>query len=451
MTIRSATTITLLAAAGMLAACDTDSHNRNSGYYRDRDGYYTRDTYRDQGTYGDSRYGTYPPNEGASDTRSSSDSGQWQYDRSTGRYYDSSGRPYDSSRYNTSRPYDNSSTYQQNRPYYDPNRPSSQPYDSRFNDPNRQYDSRYYDQNGRPYDRQTYDRQNPDRSSMDNRYSDQNRPSDGRYYDQYGRPYNQNNQSSNPNYDPNRSTDQGRFPYDRKFSENDRSYNDPTNPAPYNAGRPTDDPRGMRSNKEPGGAYDAKGSETRVGTDPTTGTGDTKTRMDSTNQNQPRTDNQAVWGDRTSDQRILSIMHAKNQEEIQAGRLAQQQGSSDAVKRYGERLVRDHTDNDNKVMSVARSANITLMDTDETNRTMAREKGEPESKDPLADLKAKSGAEFDRAFAHKMHQGHSDLIRMVESAQNTAKNDSVRDFLKQTLPTLREHEKMANELPQSDE
>ncbi len=147
------------------------------------------------------------------------------------------------------------------------------------------------------------------------------------------------------------------------------------------------------------------------------------------------------------DNRILSILHAKNQEEVRMGQLAQANGSSQEVRRYGERLVRDHTDADNKVMSTARSINVTLMDSSEVDRMLLREKGmSAPARDPMTDLQSMRGSDFDRAFAQKMEEGHREVIQMVESARTSAQDSRVRGLLDQLLPTLREHEKMAADL-----
>lgn len=64
------------------------------------------------------------------------------------------------------------------------------------------------------------------------------------------------------------------------------------------------------------------------------------------------------------DRSVLSMLHAKNQEEVQIGRLAQSKGTTEQVRGYGADLVRDHSRNDAKLMSLARDLNITLSSPD---------------------------------------------------------------------------------------
>src|SRR5215213_1268077 len=51
---------------------------------------------------------------------------------------------------------------------------------------------------------------------------------------------------------------------------------------------------------------------------------------------------------------VLSKLHHANQMEIEAGKLAQEKGSSKAVKAYGKTLVRDHSAADKKVLATAK-------------------------------------------------------------------------------------------------
>lgn len=165
----------------------------------------------------------------------------------------------------------------------------------------------------------------------------------------------------------------------------------------------------------------------------------------------------------SADSRILSLIHMKNQEEIQIGQLASSKGSDAAVRNYGEMLVRDHTSADAKVQSVASQANITLMSDAETRRLMHAEKSgtQPDrlhekyaddsnvqrTKDPMEELRSLNGADFDRAFAEKMAKGHAKLIAEVEKAQSQVRDAQTRQLLNELLPTLKKHERMAKELP----
>jgi putative membrane protein len=181
---------------------------------------------------------------------------------------------------------------------------------------------------------------------------------------------------------------------------------------------------------------------------------DTSAHRDRTSGTPARTDTYPKGGNTnnvesmpSADVRILSILHAKNLEEIQIGQLAQQKGTSDDVRSFGETLVRNHTESDTMVRNTAQSANLLLLEPRDISESLAREKGMTSAPpDPMAELRDLEGAAFDRTFAQKMLAGHRELIQIVENARPNVKNSSVRDLLDRTLPTLRQHEQMAAQL-----
>jgi putative membrane protein len=143
--------------------------------------------------------------------------------------------------------------------------------------------------------------------------------------------------------------------------------------------------------------------------------------------------------------RILSILHAKNEEETRLGRLAQDKASADDVKEYGAQLVRDHSELDAQTTRLAQAQGITLLDPHDVSWMLAREKGVMPSRSDST-LETLSGSEFDRAFSEKMRAGHAELITMVSAARSKVANADVAAFLDQIMPRLQHHQQMAQRL-----
>ncbi|MGH7290669.1 MAG: DUF4142 domain-containing protein [Myxococcota bacterium] len=137
----------------------------------------------------------------------------------------------------------------------------------------------------------------------------------------------------------------------------------------------------------------------------------------------------------SEDARILSFMHAKDQNEVRIGKLAQGKATSADAKAYADMLVKDHGDHDEQVMAVAKGANITLT-------TPPASAGD----DPATVLGTLSGAEFDRKFGELMATGHQEVILAVEAAQAKLTNVEVKSLVEKTLPVLRHHLEMARKL-----
>lgn len=122
--------------------------------------------------------------------------------------------------------------------------------------------------------------------------------------------------------------------------------------------------------------------------------------------------------------------------EVELGRIAAQQGTSDAVKKFGQMMVDDHTKANAELMTLASSKGITLPTTlDDKHRQ------------DVTKLSAMSGADFDRAYAKMMLKDHEKDVSNFEKQSNRGSDADVKAFASKTLPTLQEHLTMARALP----
>ena len=124
--------------------------------------------------------------------------------------------------------------------------------------------------------------------------------------------------------------------------------------------------------------------------------------------------------------------------EVKLGQLAQEKGTSDSVKKFGQRMVEDHTKGGDKLKRAAAQENITLPD--------AISAKDIATYDSLSKL---SGAAFDRAYARDMVKDHEEDIADFNKEANGGKNAAIKDFATQTLPTLQDHLKEAKEMRQN--
>jgi len=122
--------------------------------------------------------------------------------------------------------------------------------------------------------------------------------------------------------------------------------------------------------------------------------------------------------------------------EVELGRMAAQQGSSDAVKQFGQRMVDDHSKANEELMSLASSKGITLATTMD----------EKQHKDMMK-LQAMTGADFDRAYSKMMLSDHKKDVSEFEKQSTKGIDPDLKAFASKTLPTLKEHLQMANALP----
>ena len=114
--------------------------------------------------------------------------------------------------------------------------------------------------------------------------------------------------------------------------------------------------------------------------------------------------------------------------EVELGKLAQEKGTSQAVKDFGGMMVKDHSKANEEMIAIAKSKNITLPS------TLGKE--EQEVKDKLA---AKSGTEFDKAYVDDMLEDHKKDIKEFEDATKNLTDAELKAFAVKTLPTLKMH------------
>ncbi len=141
-------------------------------------------------------------------------------------------------------------------------------------------------------------------------------------------------------------------------------------------------------------------------------------------------------------QAVLSTMHRMNQLETQLGKLAEQKGASEDVRRFGDRLYRDHRFADGKVMSLATAQNLELLPAEQLPAAPKLK----EAMQKAQQLTQMSGAGFDTMFLQMMIQTHEMATSMLRDALPNLSVGPVHDLVSRILPILRQHLALARDL-----
>jgi putative membrane protein len=120
--------------------------------------------------------------------------------------------------------------------------------------------------------------------------------------------------------------------------------------------------------------------------------------------------------------------------EVEAGKVALTKSQDPAIRSFAERMVSDHGRANAELASLAKTKGIT-----------APKQLDAEHQAMLDGLKAKSGSDFDHAYAQHMNMDHSKAISLFESAKGSNDPDFAQ-FAEKTLPTLKEHKQLAESL-----
>jgi putative membrane protein len=124
--------------------------------------------------------------------------------------------------------------------------------------------------------------------------------------------------------------------------------------------------------------------------------------------------------------------------EVKLGQLAEQKGSSPEVKNFGRRMVQDHSKASNELKDVTSKENIPLPN--------EMDKSDQATYDRLSKL---SGDAFDRAYARDMVKDHSKDVSEFQKEAKNGKDESIKNFAAQTLPTLQNHLDQARQMEQA--
>jgi len=121
--------------------------------------------------------------------------------------------------------------------------------------------------------------------------------------------------------------------------------------------------------------------------------------------------------------------------EVELGQLATQKASSEEVKKFGQRMVDDHSKANEQLKQVAAEKNI-----DVPQQLDAKDKA------TKARLEKLSGEQFDRAYMKYMVRDHQRDVAEFERESKIAKDPAIKNFAQQTLPTLKDHLKEAERI-----
>ncbi len=114
--------------------------------------------------------------------------------------------------------------------------------------------------------------------------------------------------------------------------------------------------------------------------------------------------------------------------EVDAGKLAEQKAQDSQVKQFGQRMVHDHTQANDRLKQIAATKAVDL--------PTKLDKHAQQEIDKLVKL---SGDEFDRTYIKAQVSDHKKVISEFEKEASSGKDADLVKFAQTTLPTLREH------------
>jgi putative membrane protein len=120
--------------------------------------------------------------------------------------------------------------------------------------------------------------------------------------------------------------------------------------------------------------------------------------------------------------------------EVELGKVAVKNASSDKVRQFGQKMIDDHTKANDELKSIAAKEKITLpTDLDAKHQAMVDK------------MSAMTGTAFDRAYMKDMVKDHKQDVAEFQKEANNGTDPGLKSFAGMTLPTLQQHLMLAQE------
>jgi putative membrane protein len=121
--------------------------------------------------------------------------------------------------------------------------------------------------------------------------------------------------------------------------------------------------------------------------------------------------------------------------EVELGNVAQTRASDSRVKQFAQRMITDHTKANAQLGSIAKTEEVSLpTQLDGVHAALKRT------------LTGMTGQAFDREYMNAMVDNHKLAVASFEKQASEGRDETMKRFAAQTLPTLKDHLKMAEDI-----
>jgi putative membrane protein len=137
----------------------------------------------------------------------------------------------------------------------------------------------------------------------------------------------------------------------------------------------------------------------------------------------------------SGDRKFVEKAAVDGMAEVELGRVAQSRAQNDQVKQFAQRMVTDHSKANDELKQLAGSKGI--------NVPAAVDKKHQKE---LDDMQKKDAKKFDHEYMEHMVKEHKKDVSEFEKQAKHAKDPDIQGFASKTLPTLKEHLALAQQV-----
>jgi len=135
------------------------------------------------------------------------------------------------------------------------------------------------------------------------------------------------------------------------------------------------------------------------------------------------------------DQEFVTKASAAGLAEVNLAALAMKQANSPKVKDFAQKMIADHGKANRELISIADRKKFKVSE--------KMDKKHEKLSDKLGSL---SGSAFDSAYMEGQVKDHEEAVKLFEKQSKSGKDDDLKSFAGKTLPTIKQHLKMAKEI-----
>jgi putative membrane protein len=136
-----------------------------------------------------------------------------------------------------------------------------------------------------------------------------------------------------------------------------------------------------------------------------------------------------------ADQDFMKTAAQGGMAEVELGKLAQSNAQSDAVKKFGERMVSDHGQANAKLNTIAAQKQVNLPDSPNDEQKAEKQK-----------LEGLKGADFDREYMNAMVKDHTEDSAEFHKEAEDAGDPDLKQFAGNSATVIDQHLKLAKQI-----
>jgi putative membrane protein len=133
-----------------------------------------------------------------------------------------------------------------------------------------------------------------------------------------------------------------------------------------------------------------------------------------------------------ADKRFIQNAAVGGMAEVQVAQLAEQKTQNPTVKAFAEKMVNDHTPNNEQLVKLAESKGVTPPT--ELDAMHQRQ---------MTKLESLSGRKFDTTYLKGQEKDHAMMLKTFEAEAKNGHDPDLKQFAQTTIPVIEEHEHLA--------